>query len=154
MFGCICPPKIDIPKIQKNEIENSDCIFIGEVLKVYDDLTYKIKVIESLDGGDEIGNIYIGRNSGNCEPFIENTGKWIIYANNDNNLLEANGCGISRSFEYPVIKPLAPPPAKLNDSTKSKEEQKADFIKLRQKSFQIGMSQLNSEISTLRKMRG
>jgi hypothetical protein len=76
-FACTCPPIVRLSEIQKSEMENSECIFIGEVFEINNkDLTYKIKVIESLDGGDKIGNIYLGKNWKGCEPFIEEKGKW------------------------------------------------------------------------------
>ena len=152
IIGCICPPKMNLLKIQKNEMKNSDCIFIAEIIEVYDNLTYKIKVIESLDGGDTYGNIYIGQNWKTCHPYVENKGKWIMYGNMDNGFLKLNTCGISRRFDYPVVKHLAPPP-KPQEKPKSDEQQKKDFNKLREKSIQIGKSQLKTEIMTLREIR-
>ncbi len=98
--------------MQKTEIINSECIFIGEVIEVNDsDFTFKIKVTESLDGGDAIGNIYIGRNWKTCSPYIDKKGKWIVYGNLENGFLRLNMCGISRSFDYPIVDMIIPPPS-------------------------------------------
>ena len=76
-----------------------------------------------------------------------------MYGNMENGFFKLNSCGISRRFDYPVIKPLAPPPINQNDKPKSEEQQKNEFNKLRTKSIQIGKSQLKSEIIALRKIR-
>ena len=49
-FACSCKTKT-LSEWQKYELENSDYIFIGEVIEVNNsDFTFKIKVLESLVG--------------------------------------------------------------------------------------------------------
>lgn len=80
-FACTCPIK-RLSDWQKSELENSECIFIGEVTEVNDSsLTFKIKVTESLDGGDSTGNIYVGKKLKYCSPYVDKKGKWIVYGN-------------------------------------------------------------------------
>jgi hypothetical protein len=133
-------------------MENSECIFIGEVFEINNkDLTYKIKVIESLDGGDEIGNIYLGKNWKGCEPFIEEKGKWLIYGHTENGYLRTNMCGISRSFDYPVVVHIPPKPELYKN--KSELEKKRLFEKSRTENLKIAKSELELELKALRKNR-
>ncbi len=127
-FACTCITKT-LSEWQKWEIENSECIFIGEVMNVNEtDLTFKIKVTESLVGGDAVGNIYIGKNWKYCHPYVEKDGKWIIYGNMENAFLRLNMCGISRPFDKPstLTSDHTPPPPKYinkqNDLDKIREE--------------------------------
>ena len=101
MFACECGIH-KLSYLQKVEYENSECIFIGEVTDVNkSENTFIVKVVESLDGGDEIGNIYFGKNWSTCSPYIREKGKWIIYGSSENGFLRLNMCGISRDFENP-----------------------------------------------------
>ena len=151
-FACTCAIK-RLSDWQKSELENSECIFIGEVIKVNNsDLTFKIKVTESLDGGDSIGNIYIGKNWKYCEPYVENKGKWIVYGNMEDGFLRLNMCGISRSFEYPVVNPVPPSPELYEKNTTEKQRKKI-YEKLRAENMKIAISDLELEITALRKRR-
>jgi len=151
-FACSCPPIFKLAQIQKIEIENSECIFIGEVIEVdNEELTYKIRVTESLDGNDIPGNIYTGKNWKGCEPFIEENGKWIIYGHMEDGFLSTNKCGISRSFENPVIV------IKLKElelyENKTQSEKKLIFQKLRDEEIMKARKELENEIEHLRKIR-
>lgn len=103
-FACDCIPK-RLEELQNIELENSECIFVGEIIEINKDLTYKIRVVESLDGGDLQGNVYIGENWKSCQPYVEEKGFWLVYGQTENGFLKMNICGISRSFD----KPQAPP---------------------------------------------
>ena len=136
--------------MQKTEITNSECIFIGEVIEINNsDLTFKIKVIESLDGGDAIGNLYVGRNWKFCSPYVEKKGKWIVYGNIEDGFLRLNMCGISRSFDNPIVDVMIPPPS----TEKNELERKKEFEKFRTKNIKIALSKLELEITALRKIR-
>lgn len=103
-FACDCGFK-SLAELQTKEIEISECIFIGEIIEINSDLTYKIRVIESLDGGDLQDNVYIGKNWKSCQPYVEEEGFWLVYGRTENGFLKMNICGLSRSFD----KPTAPP---------------------------------------------
>ena len=92
-FACDCPFK-SLEELQKREMENSECIFIGEIIELNNDLTYKIKVIESLDGGDLQDNIYIGKNWKSCQPYIEKIGTWLVYGRMESGFLKMNICKV------------------------------------------------------------
>lgn len=147
-FACTCKTK-SLSEWQKWEIENSECIFIGEVIDVNKtDLTFKIKVTESLDGGDSVGNIYIGKNWKYCHPYVEKIGKWIVYGNIENGFLRLNMCGISRGFDEPsTLTPehTPPPPKSTNEQI--------DFKKIREEYFVKSKKDLELEIIALRKKR-
>ena len=87
---------------QISEYENSEAVFVGEILKIdTENHTFQIKVSESFKGS-EIGKIYTGKFDPSCGPRVDHKGKWIIYGVFiDSNILDINGCGLSRSFEKP-----------------------------------------------------
>jgi len=151
-FACTCAIK-RLSDLQKSELENSECIFIGEVIEVNNsDLTFKIKVTESLDGGDSIGNIYVGKNWKYCSPYVEKNGKWIVYGNMEYGFLRLNMCGISRSFENPMVNPIPPSPELYEENTSEKERKKI-YEKLSAENMKIAVSDLKLEIIALRKIR-
>ena len=117
-FACTCKTK-SLSEWQKWEIENSECIFIGEVIELNEsDRTFKVKVIESLDGGDKMGNVYIGKNWMYCSPYVSETGKWIVYGHLQSGFLRLNMCGISRPFRNPTTfssDRIPPPPSQTKD---------------------------------------
>ncbi len=143
--ACTCKTKT-LSEWQKWEIENSECIFIGEVINVNQtDFTFNIKVTESLDGGDAVGNIYIGKNWKYCHPYVEKNGKWIIYGNMKNGFLRLNMCGISRPFDKPstlTSDHTPPPPKSINEHN--------DLDKIRERYLVKETKDLKLEIVALR----
>lgn len=139
---------------QKWEIEHSECIFIGEVFEIDKrNQTFKVRVSESLDGGDISNNIYVGKNWEYCSPYIDKKGKWLVYGSTENGFLRLNLCGISRSFDYPIILSSPPPLVELNEKPKSEIADKKDYQKKRAKIIEKGLTELNAEIDILRKLR-
>jgi len=151
-IACSCAIK-KLSEWQKLEIENSECIFIGEVIEVNEsDLTYKVKVTESLDGGDKVGTVYTGKNWKYCSPYISELGKWIIYGHIEDGFLRLNMCGISRSFDYPIVNPIPPSPL-LNDKKLTEKEKQEIYEKLRAENMKTALTELELEINALRKRR-
>ena len=145
-FACDCKEK-SLKELQDIEFENSECIFIGEVLTFdLENNTFEIKVTESFNG-DKVGKIYNGIYNEYCGSVVDEIGKWIIYANPYNeSIIEINACGISRSFENPQknIQALKPPvPPKLNQKI-------ANYNKLKAERKVKAKSDLKEEISYLR----
>ncbi len=147
-YACTCKTK-SLSEWQKWEIENSECIFIGEIISIDEaDLTFKIKVTESLDGGDADGNIYIGKNWKYCHPYVEKNGKWIIYGKMENGFLRLNMCGISRPFDKPstlTSDHTPPPPKSINEQNV--------LDKIREESLVKATKDLRLEIVALREER-
>jgi hypothetical protein len=135
---------------QQREMQ-SECIFIGKVIKVNDDLTYKIQVVESLDGGDVQDNIYIGQNWKTCYPYIEENGFWLFYGRIEDGFFKVNRCGLSRPFDHPF--------APLSDSDEvQKLSRKLDSENLVEKEADIIFKQMQlmdlaNEIKALRRRR-
>lgn len=151
-FACMCPPILRLAEKQKYEIEHSECILIGEVIEVNnEDYTYKIKVVESLDGGDEIGNVYLGKNWKGCEPFIEEKGKWIIYGYIEDGYLRTIMCGLSRSLENPSLNHI--PPIPDNYEKLSAKEKNELFKNFQEETKKMAKADLELEINALRKRR-
>ncbi|KAB1070358.1 hypothetical protein F6U93_02050 [Tamlana haliotis] len=148
-FACTCKTK-SLSTWQKYELENSECIFIGEIIEVNkSDLTFKIRVTESLDGGDEIGNVYVGKNWKYCSPYVSETGKWIIYGHMESGFLRLNMCGISRPFDNPstLTSDHTPPspPKSTNEQNNYEQIRKEYLVKVKK--------DLELEIVGLRKER-
>ena len=151
-IACTCALKT-LSELQKLEIENSELIFIGEVIEVNkSDRTFKIKVTESLNKNDNQGTIYTGENWQYCDPFIGEKGKWIVYGNLKNGFLKLNRCGLSRSFDKPVVNPIPPPSPKIMTSLNEKEK-KVLWDKLREDNLKKGQTELKEEINALRRIR-
>lgn len=149
-MACDCGLK-KLAESQKREMEFSECIFIGKITEVKDDLTYKITVVESLDGGDLQGNIYIGKNLRNCYPYVEEQGTWLVYASMEDGFLTMNMCGLSRPFDRPVTNTVEALgiSSVLFASEKSKTPEN-DYLE----NMKIHRLVLANEIKALRKRRG
>ena len=146
-YACNCPVVRELAKIQKYEFENSECIFVGEVLEINkDNNTFKVKVIESFDETNS-DTIYNGSYDPICGPSIKELGIWLFYGNfYGSSILQVNACGLTRSFSNPGYNLMASvemPP--FPDKGKSDE-----WIKERNKK---AMLTLANELDGLRKRR-
>ncbi len=149
IHACSCAP-FKLAEQQQREMQ-SECIFVGQVVEVNEDLTFEISVVESLDGGDVQGNVYIGQNWRYCYPYVENKGTWLFYGRIENGLFKVNSCGLSRSFSNPFTP--------ISDSEEVKElMKKLEYKKLNEKESQdiirkIQLIDMANEIHALRKKR-
>ena len=149
-IACICPPTRLSDK-QKEEIENSEYIFIGNVIEIDEsNHTYKIRIIESLKNCAIEGLVYEAKNWKSCDPYINSTGKWLIYAQMEDGYIKTNLCGISRSFKKPqdVISSIPPPPLIENESNKEYERKRELW---KQEDQKRSKQDLENEIENLRK---
>jgi hypothetical protein len=149
-FACQCKTKT-LSELQKLEKENSEYIFIGEVLEINEsDDTYKIKVLESLNNKNIQGKIFIGKNWKYCGPIISEIGKWIVYGNIKNEFLTLNECGISRAFNSPttLTDRHIPKPPKLDEKIN-----KSESDKIYKRFLNKAIKDLEIEIIALRKVR-
>ena len=147
VIACNCSIPKSLKAVQDYEFENSECIFIGEVLKIDSEKnTFEIRVVESFNG-DEIGKIYSGIYDNQCGPIIDGKGKWLIYANSYENKIEINTCGLSRSFEYPESNITATSEFLKIYEKEYKQEKRDSDLKFR------AQLDLKNEIINLRKRR-
>ncbi|WP_396636265.1 hypothetical protein [Maribacter sp. R77961] len=146
-YACSCPFR-KLAEMQKREVENSECIFVGKVTEVKEDLTYKIIVMESLDGGDLQGNVYIGQNWKYCYPYVEEEGTWLFYGRMENGFFKLNSCGLSRAFDNP----FAPTSEskELDEYGAKMELEKIPDAEILNGMFRIDLA---NEIAALRKRR-
>ncbi|MDD7913763.1 hypothetical protein [Polaribacter ponticola] len=146
-IACNCSIPKSLKAVQDYEFENSECIFIGEVLKIDSEKnTFEIRVVESFNG-DEIGKIYSGIYDNQCGPIIDGKGKWLIYANSYENKIEINTCGLTRSFEYPESNITATSVFLKTYEKEYKQEKQDSDLKFR------AQLDLKNEIINLRKRR-
>ena len=138
-IACDCALK-KLAELQKSSYEYSDCIFIGEIIEIdKSNHSFEIKVIESLDGGDEHGNLYIVKQITSCDIFTQEKGKWIVYADsNEEGFITMDMCSLNRPFERPFSGAID----LVDDHNKSLEER-----------LIIEKEVLVKEISTLREKR-
>lgn len=145
-YACDCKSFETIKEKQDFEYENSNSIFIGEILEInHVNHTLKVKIIELFKGtkDDQIIN---GKFDEQCGPYISSKGKWLIYGNIIGNILEIKPCGLTRSIINPKENPITippPPDANLNKSelkqkhlewlNREKEELKKEINLLRKK---------------------
>lgn len=152
VFACSCKVPENLKAIQDLEFENSESIFIAEVLEVDTSKnSFTFKIIESFKG-EEKEEIYNGKYDEMCGPIVNETGKWLIYGNpNNKNQIVINYCGLTRSFKKPennVSATKPPMPPKPNEKvTKSEEEKEMTDWRLRAK------SDLTNEVKQLRKRK-
>ena len=101
-IACNCGIPKSLELVQDYVFENSECVFVGEVLEVNKaENTFIIKVIESFKGNDN-ETIYKGTYDEQCGPIIDTKGQWLIYADlNSDYILVVGSCGISRDFKNP-----------------------------------------------------
>ncbi|EDP95317.1 hypothetical protein U8527_15965 [Kordia algicida OT-1] len=145
--ACNCSIPKSLKAVQDYEFENSECIFIGEVLKIDSEKnTFEVRVVESFNG-DEIEKIYSGFYDNQCGPIIDEKGKWLIYANLYGNKIEINTCGLTRSFEYPESNITATSEFLKTYEKEYKEEKRYSDLKIR------ALLDLKNEIISLRKRR-
>jgi len=149
IFACDCKNLGNLKVLQEIEFDNSECVFIGEVLEIdSDNNTFKVKVIESFKG-NELGKTYNGIYDKFCGPIIDEKGKWLIYGNfNSKNQVEINYCGLTRSLSHPEnnvsgSKPPEPLQPYKTESKSQSEKKRIEWI-LRAK------SNLENEIIDLR----
>jgi hypothetical protein len=155
-FSCDCKDRMDLNIARITEYNNSEIIFLGEVISISDDqLSYRVSVIEVYKGDLKTNQIIEGKNHQFCAPFINYTGQWLLYGNIENGKLKVNICGLTRSLEFPEqnryfrAPPPPPPPLYPEDSMKYKtilsESEKAE------KEYQIiARKEINKEIELLR----
>ncbi|AZQ44433.1 hypothetical protein [Nonlabens ponticola] len=151
-FACNCGI-VRLSDLQQSELAKSECIFIGEVIEIDDtNLTFKIIVTESLDSGDAIGNTYLGKNWKSCSPVVDAHGQWIMYGQMKDGFLRPNLCGISRSFEDPIVRKVSNNP-NLYSKNINDEERKRLFNKLQIENKRKAITDLDHEINALRRLR-
>ena len=70
----------------------------------------------------------------------------------EDGFLRLNMCGISRSFQYPIVNHIPPSP-ELYEKNMTEKERKKIYEKLRAENMEIALSELELEITALRKRR-
>jgi hypothetical protein len=100
-------------------------VFLGELIDIdTTDFTYTLKIIEQFKG-DFKSTIINGKYFDSCSKFPREKGKWIIYANIENDeFININQCLGSRSELNPMCIGCyeIPPPLHPNSTEKDKME--------------------------------
>ncbi len=100
-MACDCHTIRDLQKSQKSEFEVNSLIFIGQVVELNSDNTYKMRIIELLKGTVQDSTI-VGE-PGYCSIGPLKTGEtWLVYTGTQGNKpIVIHECGLSRSYSFP-----------------------------------------------------
>lgn len=129
----------------EDEYSKADVIFLGVVTEVNKD-EYTFRVTELLKG--EMNEFLIGKNISSCSIFPSKQEYWLIYAKKEaSGLIDVSQCGSSRPLNIPVHEngytvTLEPKGMSIGESFLSN-----------QNDFNIELSELHFEISTMRHRR-
>lgn len=153
-IACDCNDFEKLNIAREKEYNYSDVIFIGEIIALSDDSSnFQIKVLELFKGDIIVSQTLVGINNSYCTPYINKTGKWLIYGNLQNGELRLNICGLSRSFETPYHNHhfiYIPEPPKQIDSTYKSSVLRESLAKKEQHSIERAFIELENELEMLR----
>ncbi len=155
ILACICAPIRNLEEKQENEFKSSDLIFIGVAVEANENGNQTLKIIELLKGENAKMSIEAKTNDYCIVIPRINNGYYLIYANrNKDGTITIDGCGLSRSFEFPYLSGekggIFPPPSKvINDPTMAM----IDYEKTKLEYKTISLNVLSAEIKELRRKR-
>ena len=99
-FACDCVTYFTVQETDQNSLENSDLVFLGEVLKTGKDFVITVKEVFK---GSLITDTLRGSQDNlrsNCVFYPSKTGLYLIYGNmSDQQILELNQCAATRSVD-------------------------------------------------------
>jgi len=101
-FSCDCKVLQSLEKVRQISINESDIIFLGELIE-FDtvNFSYSFKIIEMYKGVHK-DSIIMGKVFSSCSLFPVDKSKWIVYAKAKGNLIDISECLASRSEENPI----------------------------------------------------
>jgi hypothetical protein len=101
-FGCDYKQQGDLEKAQKQNYEDSDLIFIGQLIELNDDGTFKFEILETFKGTERK---YVELQQDHSCSILpsEDEKYWLVYIDEptDGETVTISSCGLSRSFRYP-----------------------------------------------------
>ncbi|PWJ32905.1 hypothetical protein [Sediminitomix flava] len=145
---CDCKWIENLSEAQEFHRNNSKLIFIGEVVELNDDNTFKLKIVETFKGTEY--DFLIGNVTSSCSIKPSEIGiKWLCYVDepDSNGFISLLDCGLTRSFKEPSLMlkgSVAPPPLKTNSELELKIISTEYYLK--------NLRILNDEIEQLRKL--
>lgn len=134
-FGCMCKDLGPLDLLRVISYNKSDFIFLGELIEFdtrYD--TYTFRVIETFKG-EHKDSFIKGKYFDSCSLFPRDKGKWIVYAEFREGLIDISQCFASRSELNPTCincwytPPPPLPPPYLVDYELYREESQKKFEK-------------------------
>jgi hypothetical protein len=157
-WACDCGPLKKLDYERNAEYQNAEFIFIGYIYNLKNNKrVFEVKVKEIFKGNLKIGQIINGKNNYYCEPFVNESGDWLIYGKIENGKLLISLCGLSRSLKNPennryFIPPVLPPPPPPN-SERTQVQLENLPKKSPKESRKFALKELKYEISELRKKK-
>ena len=102
-YCCKCKDLGTIDSLRQIGYELSDKVFLGELIDIdTTDFSFTFQIIEQFKG-DFKSTIITGKYFDSCSKFPRDKGKWIIYADNENDeFININQCLASRSELNPM----------------------------------------------------
>ncbi len=156
VFACECSPSPQLTESQKKEFKQSDYVLVGEVLSISDDHThFIIKLKEVFKGNLVVGQVLQFDNNYFCEPYVRQTGDWLVYGKVEDGQFTMNLCGLSRSLDNPeenryfngIGIPPPPPPGSAGLAEVETEESRS---KRKAKMIETALVETRKELELLR----
>ncbi|VXD10883.1 hypothetical protein [Marinoscillum sp. 108] len=150
-LACDCKEQGGLKEAQKSNYEDSELIFMGRVIELNDDGTFKFEILETFKGSERK---YIELKQTHLCSILpsEDEEYWLVYIDDLKNKESAitSSCGLSRSFRYPYLMNVndLPPPPPSTDAFLQLESE-IMMSEHRTKSLEI----LKGEIEQLRKWK-
>ncbi len=101
-YGCHCKDLGPIDSLRLISYNLSDCVFLGELIE-FDTInnTYSFRIIETFKG-EHKESIIKGKYFDSCSKFPRDKGRWIVYADYREGLIDISQCLASRSELNPI----------------------------------------------------
>ncbi len=148
-FGCDCKDLTPLDSVRQISINESDLIFLGELLEIDTiELTYSFRIIEKFKGVQK-DSIVKGKCFSSCSVFPRDKGKWIVYAKIKEDMINISECLASRSEENPICFNCYKIPSPLsrysNKKDKKRLEDERELLRIK------AIEDWNNEIEFLRR---
>ena len=150
-LGCDCKDLRPLEKVRQMSINESDIIFLGELIEIDTaNYTYSFRIIEKFKG-EHNDSIINGKLFGSCSVFPSDRGKWIVYAKVKEDMINISECLASRSEKNPICLNCYQIPSPLSRYSNKKEKKK--FILERDSLRNKAIEDWNNEIEFLRRQK-
>ena len=133
LYACTCKNLGSLSKLRKLSYDNSEIIFLGNLVGVDStNNTYAFEIVELFKGQSQ-SNIIKGKYFDSCSVVPSVKGKWIVYANFEDGFINIDECLASRSKRNPFcvncysIPP--PPPEETTLHTKIRLRKAKKFLR-------------------------
>lgn len=147
---CDCAVPDDLRRAQELNYKSYNLVFLGKILEIDDDATFKIEVLEIFKGNNLKFATGIATSSCSILPSKDEE-FWLIYTNipAEDSIIAISQCSLSRSFKYPYLLNVGDIPPPPPDDPNLQIEHELIFSNYRTEALET----LKAEINQLRNWR-